>query len=107
MSTKTLKCDGTAHRVTQKFFKIKSRHGRAGSKINVRSLLFVRKLEKEESERARGFHFLERPEGDEVVTDADGFHNGGAEDFIYYCGDLLRTFLFFREDCPTGMITHP
>jgi hypothetical protein len=33
-------------------------------------------LEKEEAERARGFHFLERPEADEVIADADGFHGG-------------------------------
>jgi hypothetical protein len=31
-------------------------------------------LEKEKSKRTRRCHFLERPEGDEVVAEADSFH---------------------------------
>jgi hypothetical protein len=41
--------------------------------FSVKSVVHV-KLEKEEVEGAGSFYFLERPEGDEVVTDAYDFH---------------------------------
>ena len=41
--------------------------------FSVKSVVHV-KLEKEEVEGAGRFYFLERPEGDEVATDAYDFH---------------------------------
>ncbi len=65
------------------------------------------RLEKEEPERAGRFRFFERPEGDEIITDADDFHGGAVWIFIGATFELIFKPLFssFREECPAGMLT--